>query len=47
VLNTAAPVQTKNEDLPFDILWVTYWITEWFGSLSNGSSDVIKEGETK
>ncbi|PES79395.1 hypothetical protein CN504_21075 [Bacillus anthracis] len=47
VYNSAAPAQTKNEDLPFDISWMTDWIVDWFGSLFNGGSDVIKDGGDK
>lgn len=45
--NSAAPAQTNNEELPFDISWMTDWIVDWFGSLFNGGSDVIKDGEIK
>ncbi|MEI3896021.1 MULTISPECIES: hypothetical protein [unclassified Bacillus (in: firmicutes)] len=44
IFNSVAPAQTKNEDLPFDISWMTDWIVDWFGSLFNGGSDVIKDG---
>lgn len=47
VYNLAASAQTKSEDLPFDISWMTDWIVDWFGSLFNGGSDVIKDGEIK
>ncbi|MGG2134652.1 hypothetical protein AB1284_25630 [Bacillus sp. S2(2024)] len=47
VLYTAASAQTKKEDLPFDISWMTDWFTDWFGSLFKGSSDVVKGGGGK
>lgn len=47
IFNSVAPTQIKNEDLPFDISWMTDWIVDWFGSLFNGGSDVIKDGGDK
>jgi len=44
IFNSVAPAETNNEELPFDISWMTDWIVDWFGSLFNGSSDVIKGG---
>lgn len=47
MFNSVASKQTKNEDLPFDISWMTDWIVDCFGSLFNGGSDVIKDGGNK
>ena len=47
IFNSVASTQIKNEELPFDISWMTDWIVDWLGPLFNGGSDVMKNGGDK